>query len=102
VAQLAKYLQAHGQTDTKAPKLSSTSLIQRISPWIPGISESDSYLDQDELQGYDLRSYTSKQRLVLRILRECWKLKLPFVEEGIGQVEVELAPGDFDLLLSKE
>ena len=102
VAQLAKYLQAHGQTDKKAPKLSSTSLIQRISPWIPGISESDSYLDQDELQGYDLRSYTSKQRLVLRILRECWKLKLPFVEEGIGQIEVELAPGDFDLLLSKE
>jgi hypothetical protein len=101
VAQLARYLQAHGQKDKKAPKLSSTSLIQRISPWIPGVSESDSHLDQDELRGYDLQSYTSKQRLVLRVLRECWKLQLPFVEEGVGQIEVELKPGDLDLLISK-
>ena len=101
VAQLARYIKAHGQNDEKAPKLSSNSLIHRVSHWIPGISESDGYLDQDELRGYDLQSYTSKQRLVLRILRECWKLKLPLVEEGVGQIEIELAPGDLDLLLRK-
>jgi hypothetical protein len=101
VSQLARYLQAHGQKDTAAPQLRSTSLILRISPWMPGISESNDPLDSDQLRGYDLQSYTSKQRLVLRLLRECWKLELPFVEEGIGQIEVELNPGDLDLLLSK-
>lgn len=99
VSQLARYLQVHGQKNTAA--LPITTSLLRISPWIPGISESDQRLDSDQLRGYDLQSYTTKQRLVLRLLRECWKLELPFVEEGIGQIEVELKPEDLDLLLSK-
>lgn len=102
VAQLARYLQTHVQKDTRAPQLNPDSLMLRISPWMPGISESDTRLDQDEIAGYDLESYTSKQRLVLRILRECWRLELPLVEEGIGQIEIELKPRDLDLLLSKK
>ena len=101
VSQLKSYLEVHGRKNLADLAPISVSLALRISPWIPGVSESDERLDDDDLRGYDLESYTSKQRLVLRLLRECWKLELPFVEEGIGQIEVEIKPGDLDLLLSE-
>lgn len=101
VSQLARYLQIHGRKDLADPEPITASLALRISPWIPGISESDERLDNDHLRGYDLESYTTKQRLVLRLLRECWKLELPFVEEGIGQIEVDIKAGDLDLLLGE-
>jgi hypothetical protein len=101
VSQLARYLRAHGRKDLADPEPITTSFALRISPWIPGISESDERLDNDHLRGYDLESYTTKQRLVLRILRECWKVELLFVEEGIGQIEAEVKPMDLDILLSE-
>lgn len=100
-AQLARYLKAHGKKNVSTQSVTAQHAL-RISPWVPGISDSDRPLQRDALRGYDLRSYTSKQRLVVRILRECWELELVDVEEGIGQIEVELKPGDFDLLLSKK
>ncbi|KAG0651571.1 hypothetical protein D0Z07_1726 [Hyphodiscus hymeniophilus] len=99
VSQLAKYLQNYREKDLDDLSPVTSSLAVRISPWIPGISGSEAPLDSDHLRGYDLPSYTTKQRLVLRILRECWKVELPFVEEGIGQIEVEVKPQDLDLLL---
>lgn len=102
VPQLTKYLQTHGRKDLADLAPITASLALRMSPWIPGVSESDERLDDDHLRGYDLESYTSKQRLVLRLLRECWKLELPFVEEGVGQIEVEIKPADLDLLLGEK
>lgn len=101
VSQLARYIQSHGSKHPAEVQPPTSSLLLRISPWVPGISESNELLDNDHLKGYDLDSYTSKQRLVLRLLRECWKLELPAVEEGIGQIEVNLKPGELDLLLCK-
>ena len=101
VSQLAKYLQTYGQKDLASPEPISASAGLRISPWIPGVSESEERLDDDHLRGYDLQSYTTKQRLGLRVLRECWHVELPFIEDGIGQVEAEVKPSDLDLLLSE-
>jgi hypothetical protein len=101
VTQLARYLRFHGRKEVVHPQPLSASLALNISPWIPGTSESDDPLNDDHLRGYDLQSYTTKQRLVLRLLRECWKLELPYVEEGIGQIEIELKAQDLDLLLSE-
>jgi hypothetical protein len=102
VSQLARYIQSFNEANGGEKSSPSVGfLIPRISPWMPESSKSTTYLDGDSTGGYSVASYTNKQRLVLRLIRECWKLALPEVEEGIGEVELELKPGDYDLLLSK-
>jgi hypothetical protein len=103
VSQLARYIQSFEvENKGKSPsKANAGFLIPRISPWMPETSRSIERLDDDSVRGYSAASYTSKQRLVLRLIRECWKLELPELEEGIGEVELELKPRDYDLLLSE-
>lgn len=102
VSQLARYIQSFSEiNEGNSTVRSSRSLIPRISPWMPETSLSTQHLDDGHTRGYSLASYTNKQRLVLRLLRECWKLELPELEGGVGEVELELKPSDYDLLLSK-
>jgi len=96
-SQLARYIQAH---EKGVPKLADDALIIGITPWTPGISESRLPLDEED-RGYSFSSYTGKQRLALRLVRHCWNLGLPQLEEGIGEIEVELRPKDFYLLFRK-
>ncbi|KAE8448750.1 hypothetical protein EG329_008965 [Mollisiaceae sp. DMI_Dod_QoI] len=77
----------------------STAPITRITPWQPGISEIEEYFENDPLRGYGLESYNPKQRLVLRLLRECWMIELPELADGIGQFEIQVQNADLDLLL---
>lgn len=72
-----------------------------ISPWMPETSASTDYLDEESNRGYSFASYTTKQRLALRVMREGWNLAVPTLEEGIGEVEMALRPADYDLLMSK-
>jgi hypothetical protein len=102
VSQLARYIHNFsngGKHDSS--KAGTGSSIPRISPWMPETSKSIEQLDDESSRGYSLASYTAKQRLVLRLLRECWKLELPELEYGVGEVELELKPEDYELLLSK-
>jgi len=96
-SQLARYIQAH---EKGVPKLAGDALITGITPWTPGISKSKDPLDEED-RGYSFSSYTGKQRLALRLVRHCWNLGLPQLEEGIGEIEVELRPRDYYLLLRK-
>lgn len=74
--------------------------IIRITPWQPGISFITQSFDNDPLRGYLLASHTAKQRVILRLLRECWRVELPELEEGIGQFEIQIRQEDFHLLSS--
>ena len=75
--------------------------ILAITPWQPGISNDMEQFDNDPLRGYFLESHTSKQRVILRLLRECWMLELPELEEGLGQFEIKVSLDDLVVLLSK-
>lgn len=100
VSQLARYIKsfnkAHGE---EASTPSSWFLIPRVSPWMPQSSQTVQRPNHNG--GYSFASYTNKQRMVLRLLRECWKVEVPEIEASLGEVELELKPKDYDLLLSK-
>jgi hypothetical protein len=103
-SQLARYIQsfrgdgADGETEEDAVL---DAIIPRISPWMPETSDSLEAFKEDPTRGYSVESHTGKQRVAMRLMRECWKLELPELENGIGEVELELHPGDLDLLLRK-
>jgi hypothetical protein len=71
-----------------------------ITPWQPGISPVEEYFDNDPLRGYYMESHTTKQRMILRIVRECWNLELPELKQGIGQFETQIQPEDLEMFLS--
>jgi hypothetical protein len=101
-SQLARYVRSFSDVngdDISAPRV--PSLIPHISPWMPESSQAGQNSDDTYTRGYSLASYTSKQKLVLRLLRECWKVEVPELEYGVGEVELELKPKDYDLLLRK-
>jgi hypothetical protein len=78
-----------------------TAPILAITPWQPGVSDITGHFDNDPLRGYFLESHTSKQRVILRLLRECWMVELPELEEGLGQFEMRINLDDLVVLLSK-
>lgn len=96
-----------GLDTTSTTNLSSSSKdedakILRKSPWVTELFDTEEYFDSDAaLHGYALASHTTKQRVVVRLLRECWKLNLPDVENSIGSVDIAIRPNHLELLLSK-
>jgi hypothetical protein len=102
ISQLARYIQSFDKARGDDPSMTRDRLwIPRLSPWMPVTSQPTQRSDRNYTRGYSLASYTNKQRLVLRLLRECWKLEVPELEAGMGEVELELKPKDYDLLLRK-
>ncbi|CAG8971128.1 hypothetical protein HYALB_00008606 [Hymenoscyphus albidus] len=77
--------------------------ILRQSPWVTELFNTDEYFDSgSKLRGYALASHTSKQKVVIRLLRECWELVLPDVENSIGLVEIAIRPHHLELLLRSD
>lgn len=102
-SQLARYIRSFADRNRDDVSISRDPfLIPLISPWMPESSQAGQHSDDTYTQGYSLASYTSKQKLVLRLLRECWKVEVPELEHGVGEVELELKPKDYDLLLRKD
>jgi hypothetical protein len=105
--QLEKYIEAfEGKREPISPpeewvNEEETAPILAITPWQPGISNDTEHFDNDPLRGYFLESHTSKQRVILRLLRECWMLELPELEEGLGQFEIKINLDNLVVLLSK-
>ncbi len=104
--QLQRYIKSYnGKTALEKPEpawqnTEKGSLIQRITSWLPGISEIEHQFDDDPMRGYSLESHTPKQRLILRLLRQCWGVELPELVHGIGQFEIQVKETDLELLLS--
>jgi hypothetical protein len=105
VTQLTKYVD--GFEGRRKPETLQQDIISNagqtmiITPWQPGISEVEEYFDNNPLRGYYMESHTSKQRVILELLRDCWMLELPSLAHGIGQFEIQLERHDLDLLLGK-
>ncbi|KAI1392230.1 mitochondrial inner-membrane-bound regulator-domain-containing protein [Hypoxylon trugodes] len=114
-AQLEDYLLAHyeqGNTPHEPHKEDAApvdgdkdqaiqySWISNISPWIPlgnqpGIAEeSDS-----TLYGYISDSATVKEKLAVRIMRECWGLSIAELDAGLGETRVRIQTREFQLLM---
>lgn len=106
-SQLQKYIENfEGRRDPQKPQEEwvtphKNANILRVTAWLPGVSDIEEYFDNDPLRGYFLESHTIKQRLILRLLTECWTVELPELVDGIGQFEVEVRKEDLELLLSK-
>ncbi|EHL01005.1 hypothetical protein M7I_3032 [Glarea lozoyensis 74030] len=75
------------------------ALVLVETPWLPETSAPNGYLEEKlSLRGYALASHTKKQRLVVKLLRECWKLELPDVVSWVGHIDLLLRPGDVEHL----
>lgn len=104
VSQLARYIQVHGKSQQdllkeQTPKDPESRILRR-SPWLPDVSKPGEQFDESPTRGYYWKSHTSKQRLVLLLVRDCWNLEVPELANGIGEVEVYISGDDLELLLA--
>ncbi|KAI1493948.1 mitochondrial inner-membrane-bound regulator-domain-containing protein [Biscogniauxia mediterranea] len=76
--------------------------IKSISPWVP-LSCSGSATKGEEmnpsLRGYIPPGAAPKERLAIRILRECWGLTIAELTVGLGETQVKLRNHEFVLLM---
>ncbi|CZT12376.1 uncharacterized protein RCO7_09075 [Rhynchosporium graminicola] len=107
ILQLQRYIHSfEGRKDLEPPEqdwvpdTAKTSKILRVTPWLPGVSETKDYFNDDPLRGYFLSSHTTKQRIALQLLRECWMLEMPELVDGVGQFELQVRKEDLELLLT--
>ncbi|PQE07101.1 respiratory complex assembly rmp1 protein [Rutstroemia sp. NJR-2017a BVV2] len=103
--QMRQYLRAfEGRTKilpSLAPDLINTNGIVRVSAWVPETFGPTELLKESPLIGYSTPSFTSKQISALEIIRQCWKVGVPEIEEGIGQAEVQFNPAELELLVKQ-
>ncbi|KAH6668199.1 mitochondrial inner-membrane-bound regulator-domain-containing protein [Halenospora varia] len=104
MVQLEPYVESQDQSSRPHTRNVASAkpdgLILHQTAWERVWSDFDQSLEHESLRGYTLPSHTTKQRLIIRVLRECWKLELPnmFVKSPIGRVEIKLLPSDLSLL----
>jgi hypothetical protein len=84
-------------TDLVDPKY---EWITKISAWIP-LGSSEAITDQTDrhLYGYVSPTAKAKDRLAVRIMRECWGLHMEELSVGLGEVRLTLREHEFILLL---
>ena len=76
--------------------------ITSVSPWEPLPDDlSDPESTPRLVAGYLPPSAEPKDKLVMRVLRECWQLSIQELNTGIGETQVELDPYAFTLLMRK-
>jgi hypothetical protein len=74
--------------------------IKSYSPWIPlGLDQNASGVTDRHLHGYLSPSSNLKERLAVRIMRECWGLHMEELIRGLGEVKLVVADHEFVLLM---
>lgn len=107
VTQLLRYIEAHGRGHRPAVvrQEPTNSPIVRISSWVPDSLDDELETEATHTSSQQIASYTSKQVLALRLIRECWNVENPTTQNEndneLGFVQIELRESDYDLLLSK-
>lgn len=106
VPQLEKYIKAFLKKEpaktlhiVDSTPLSDETILKR-GRWIPEFTDFEEQVTNESLRGYALASHTAKQRTVVRLLRECWKLEVPELEHSIGSMIIRIRPADQILLSS--
>ncbi|KAI1212839.1 mitochondrial inner-membrane-bound regulator-domain-containing protein [Annulohypoxylon truncatum] len=71
-----------------------------ITPWAPLGSQSSIPSEvEPSLYGYVADSATPKERLAVRIMRECWCLSIGELDTGLGEMRVVIQSSEFLLLM---
>jgi hypothetical protein len=91
---------------TDEPQPEEPPVFQTISPpwvvkkhpWVPMTSKGKKDTG-DSSQWYIRQNMSPKEKLAVRIMRECWKLSSHKALETRGRLNVELADAEFSLLL---
>ncbi|CAJ2503902.1 Uu.00g112960.m01.CDS01 [Anthostomella pinea] len=72
------------------------SWINNVTPWVPLRIQGDA---DPSLQGYITNSASTKERLAVRIMRECWGLSIAELSTGLGETRVRIRNREFILLM---
>lgn len=76
--------------------------IKKMTAWVPLQSETNVLEGTDlTLQGYVSEATTPKQRLAIRLMRECWGLSIAELQTQLGEVWIKLDSHDFVTLMRK-
>ncbi|KAL7621247.1 hypothetical protein AAE478_008564 [Parahypoxylon ruwenzoriense] len=88
---------AEGEEESQLPPY---DWIREISPWVP-LGDQPSIAEGSDpiLYGYLDNSATVKEKLAVRILRECWGLSIAELNVGLGEVRVMFRAREFALLM---
>ncbi|KAK8070864.1 hypothetical protein PG997_011067 [Apiospora hydei] len=92
-----------GEVDSSAP-VTTYPWIREISPWVRLNSEEVAAggLPEDtdrHLHGYVSETAAAKEKLAVRIMRECWGLHIEELMGGLGQVDVVVRKLEFTMLM---
>ncbi|KAI0886096.1 mitochondrial inner-membrane-bound regulator-domain-containing protein [Annulohypoxylon maeteangense] len=104
--QLSDYLDHHrrpvpfeSKSDVKST-IGRGDWIKHITPWAPLGSQSIIPEEIDpSLYGYISDSATPKEKLAVRIMRECWYLSIGELDTGLGETRVIVQSSEFLLLM---
>ncbi|KAI0130106.1 mitochondrial inner-membrane-bound regulator-domain-containing protein [Xylariales sp. AK1849] len=75
--------------------------IKKLSPWIPLGADGEAITETTDrhLHGYLTPSAGPKERLAVRVMRECWGLQMEELMSGLGEVKITLRSHEFILLM---
>lgn len=86
--------------ENEVPSKPHYNWIRNVSPWVPlGKEPSITQGTNPSLYGYLTDSATAKEKLVVRIMRQCWGLSIAELDTGLGETRVKMAARDFVLLM---
>ena len=74
--------------------------IKKVIPWVP-LVENGSVVDSSgrTFHGYISSSAPQRDKLAVRIMRECWHLSIQELNSGLGEIQVKVEPMVFALLM---
>ncbi|KAI0532815.1 hypothetical protein GGR58DRAFT_149361 [Xylaria digitata] len=109
-AQLLDYITWHkssGQRRARkmaipSPSDSEFPWITKRLPWVPlqsALNESERTVGDPTLQGYISDITPPKEKLVIRIMRECWGISIAELETRLGSTQITLRNHEFTLLM---
>ncbi|KAJ2967559.1 hypothetical protein NUW58_g10421 [Xylaria curta] len=113
-AQLRDYIQWHKyRSRPESPKAPMSSLeppeppeppefgwMEEISPWVPLQTQPNDAKGTDlTLQGYVSATTQPKEKLAIRLMRECWGLSIAELQTQLGETRVKLRTNEFLLLM---
>jgi hypothetical protein len=85
---------------TDAPSHPEFPWIREMSPWVPLQVQSNAVDGTDvALQGYISDTTSPKEKLAIRLMRECWGLSIAELETQLGETLIKLRNYDFILLM---
>jgi hypothetical protein len=74
--------------------------LQELRPWVPAVENAVQDVGP-QLDGYITSDMTPKERLAIRVMRECWDLSYQEILDRHGYLSLKLRDVEFSLLTSR-